>query len=49
MKCQDLTGMFEKIEGYKKFVYCKHCGKRVQVQNYNQTICDKCGHNKYKK
>ena len=36
--------LFQKIDGYKKFVVCKGCGKRIQVQNLNQYKCVECGY-----
>ena len=38
------VNMFEKIEGYKKFAYCRHCNRRIQVKNLNQYMCEKCGY-----
>jgi predicted RNA-binding Zn-ribbon protein involved in translation (DUF1610 family) len=36
--------VFEKISGVKKLIRCVSCGKRIQVQNLNQTKCIKCGY-----
>jgi hypothetical protein len=36
--------VFEKIAGVKKVIRCVSCGKRIQVQNLNQTKCLKCGY-----
>ena len=36
--------LFEKIKGYKKFVYCKGCKKRIQVSNLNRYLCSQCGY-----
>jgi hypothetical protein len=35
---------FEKIEGIKKIVYCKSCGKRIEVNNFNRMLCERCGY-----
>lgn len=36
--------VFEKISGVKKVIRCVSCGRRIQVQNLNQTKCLKCGY-----
>ncbi len=38
------NSVFQKIEGIKKIVYCKSCGKRLEVNNFNRMLCDKCGY-----
>jgi hypothetical protein len=35
---------FEKIQGIKKIVYCKSCGKRIEVNNFNRMLCERCGY-----
>ncbi|MFH0977717.1 MAG: hypothetical protein V1837_00300 [Candidatus Woesearchaeota archaeon] len=36
--------VFEKISGVKKVIRCMSCGRRIQVQNLNQTKCLRCGY-----
>jgi len=35
---------FEKISGIKKIIYCKSCGKRLEVNNFNRMLCERCGY-----
>jgi len=38
------TVRFEKIKGIKKIIYCKSCGKRLEVNNFNRMLCERCGY-----
>jgi len=42
MKKQGTT--FQKIGGIKKIIYCKSCGKRIEVNNFNRMLCERCGY-----
>ena len=42
--CANLNTFFEPIEGIKKTIRCKSCNRRVEVKNFNQTLCEKCGY-----
>jgi len=33
-----------KIKKIKKRVYCKSCGVRIDVSNFNQQLCERCGY-----
>jgi hypothetical protein len=35
---------FERIEKVKKIVFCKSCGKRIEVDNFNRMLCNRCGY-----
>ncbi|MEM4267702.1 MAG: hypothetical protein QXK37_02630 [Candidatus Woesearchaeota archaeon] len=35
---------FMKIEKVKKIVFCKSCGKRIEVDNFNRMLCSRCGY-----
>ncbi len=35
---------FEKIKGIKKIIYCKSCGRRLEVDNFNRMLCERCGY-----
>jgi Zn finger protein HypA/HybF involved in hydrogenase expression len=35
---------FVKISGIKKIGTCKSCGKRMEIKNFNQMLCEKCGY-----
>lgn len=32
------------IEGFKKLINCRSCGRRVEVKNFNQGLCERCGY-----
>jgi len=33
-----------KIDKIKKRIYCKSCGDRIDVTNFNQLLCKRCGY-----
>jgi hypothetical protein len=35
---------FERIDKVKKIVFCKSCGKRIEVDNFNRMLCNRCGY-----
>jgi len=35
---------FQKIDKVKKIVFCKSCGKRIEVDNFNRMLCNRCGY-----
>lgn len=35
---------FERIKGIRKIIYCKSCGRRIEVNNFNRMLCDRCGY-----
>jgi predicted RNA-binding Zn-ribbon protein involved in translation (DUF1610 family) len=37
-------GSFQRIGGIKKIRYCKSCGKRMVVDNFNRMLCKECGY-----
>lgn len=38
------TVKFERIGGIKKIAYCKSCGRRMEVNNFNRLLCERCGY-----
>ncbi len=35
---------FQKISGVKKVIWCKSCGKKIEVNNFNRALCEECGY-----
>lgn len=35
---------FQKISGVKKVIKCKSCGKKIEVDNFNRSLCEDCGY-----
>jgi len=44
MARRERCAAFIKISGIKKIRYCKSCGKRIEVKNFNQLLCERCGY-----
>ena len=49
MRCDNLVEMFEKIGGYKKFMVCKSCGVRLEIEHTGQKLCKQCGYREGRK
>jgi ribosomal protein L37E len=49
VKKNDLLIPFEKIKGIKKVVRCKSCGKKIEISNFNRSLCNDCGYRGSKK
>ncbi|MFP4403884.1 MAG: hypothetical protein ACLFPJ_06030 [Candidatus Woesearchaeota archaeon] len=44
VKKKELFVPFQKIKGIKKVVKCKCCGKKIEINNFNRSLCEECGY-----
>ncbi len=38
------NSMWQPVTKIKKVIKCQSCGKRINIQNFNRTLCDDCGY-----
>jgi hypothetical protein len=43
-KNEHMPDTFSRIEGIKKRIKCKGCGKMIEVENFNRLYCITCGY-----
>jgi len=43
------TSIWPKVDKIKKYILCKKCKKRIEVEQYNQRICKRCGYRERRK